>query len=255
MNFTLGRKWITRLVAASLLAGTMVTAVPAQAHSSVESMPLSVAQGTGKAIVGIAGLTPLSPDQLSRALPAIRTGLDRGRIVVHLDGAHLDAGSAHGFRDKNGKSVVQIPLRGERLEQPSNLSVFFDARNVVSSVVEVQYAQDQRNAERGRVTLWRDNSVLIDKVVTAEGGVSTATSPRAGLSTGSEAVAGVTFDWGKFNDCLASHGIAGWLIVAIGVACSVACAGTLGAGCAVCLASIGGIGTGVITNCYKKATS
>jgi len=40
-------------------------------------------------------------------------------------------------------------------------------------------------------------------------------------------------------------------IAAIGAAGSIACAGTPGPGCAVCISSVAGIGAAVITNCIK----
>jgi hypothetical protein len=63
----------------------------------------------------------------------------------------------------------------------------------------------------------------------------------------------LAFSWSKFNDCLASAGIAAWTIAAIGVACGVICAGTLGTGCAACIAAAGGIGAGTVTYCIRRS--
>ncbi|MBA2682844.1 MAG: hypothetical protein H0U76_31180 [Ktedonobacteraceae bacterium] len=54
------------------------------------------------------------------------------------------------------------------------------------------------------------------------------------------------------QQCLASQGIAAWIVVLIGVVCGVACASTLGLGCFICLGSIALISGGVIGWCLGQ---
>lgn len=58
------------------------------------------------------------------------------------------------------------------------------------------------------------------------------------------------FDWNAFNRCLSSQGISWALLTAIGIACSAVCAGTLGLGCAGCLAFAAGGWSGTVLGCY-----
>lgn len=59
--------------------------------------------------------------------------------------------------------------------------------------------------------------------------------------------------WSKFNDCLASKGIASWAITSLSVICGFACIGTAGAGCVPCLLGAGLLTEGVIAYCAGKA--
>ncbi len=54
------------------------------------------------------------------------------------------------------------------------------------------------------------------------------------------------------NGCLASQGIAAWVIALVGLFCAVACAGTFGTGCAVCLVVTAGVINGVANYCVSQ---
>ncbi|MGG1629637.1 hypothetical protein [Rossellomorea sp. NRS-1567] len=58
--------------------------------------------------------------------------------------------------------------------------------------------------------------------------------------------------WSEFDKCLSSKGIAGWAITSMSIACGLACAGTLGAGCVPCLLGLGLATEGVVSYCVFK---
>ncbi|MBA3489097.1 MAG: hypothetical protein H0T78_06035 [Longispora sp.] len=195
----------------------------------------------------------LSEEKLSLLSTSIFDQLGSGAVTIHLPAeASLQVADIHGVEISSEKTMVQIPIRGGNVVEPSNLSFFVDtASGATTNIIEVQYVTDAKDSSRGRVTQWDNGRIILDKLVTADGRVSSP-GEAASLATGVQEIQ-LKFNWGKFNACLASHGIAAWTIGAIGAACGIACAATLGLGCAVCIASIGGISTGVITNCVKRA--
>lgn len=149
----------------------------------------------------------------SEATARIVHGVQRGQIPVHLrHGSELVGAESHGFLLADGHTVVQIPIRGPNIVSPSNLSIFTDRKSRIIKVIEVQYSPDLERLDRGRVTRWDDGPLALDKVVTAAGEVLSPADPAAARSD--TQVIQRVWSWKKFNDCLASHGIAAWLIAA-----------------------------------------
>ena len=94
----------------------------------------------------------------------------------------------------------------------------------------------------------RDGTVTLDVVMTQEGNIlsgtlttDSGTTDAAGLSVPDlfALVTPVPTNLpGCVNDCLANAGIPNYLITAIAVACSIACAGTLGTACVACIIAV-----------------
>lgn len=113
-------------------------------------------------------------------------------------------------------------------------TVFFDADNKHAHTVE---STAETTEEAVRVRFWLDGKIVFDETL--------ATTPP------DVSIEGLNF--GKFNDCLASNGIAAWIGYAASTVCAGVCAGTAGTGCAPCIAALAGFGGGVIGTCVYKA--
>jgi hypothetical protein len=51
------------------------------------------------------------------------------------------------------------------------------------------------------------------------------------------------------NTCLSSQGVPGYILIGISIACAVACIGTAGLGCAICIGALSGAAGGIVGYC------
>lgn len=140
-----------------------------------------------------------------------------------------------------GYTMLRIPFEASADVLPeSGVSVYFDNNSKIISVGEIVLTEVTEDS--GTVQFWQDGVKTTDRLIT---------EPRPVVSGTTAQAAG--FNWGTFNDCLASAGIASWAITAIGIACGAACAVTAGIGCIVCATATAGIAGTTIGNCAGKA--
>lgn len=138
-----------------------------------------------------------------------------------------------------GTKVVTIPLVGDALVDGSKV-VFMQAAGR-ASVVET--AVRMLDTSTAHLELWQDGSQVRNANIT-----------NPNVIQANDGVVQV-FSWSVLNRCLASAGIAWWIIAAIGVTCTAVCVGTAGFGCAVCIAALAGSNVGLAAACVKRAAA
>jgi hypothetical protein len=150
-------------------------------------------------------------------------------------GLSLDWGAAT-TQSHRGTRLATVPLLGTDIPEVSKV-VFMHASGRTSVVEMAAHVID---AGAFHLDVWQDGSQIKNVDVT---------NPAVAEGSGVIQV----FSWSVLNRCLASAGIAWWVIAAIGVVCTAVCVGTAGFGCAVCIAALSGANLGLIAACVKRA--
>ncbi|WP_156364359.1 hypothetical protein [Curtobacterium sp. Leaf261] len=151
-------------------------------------------------------------------------------------GDSVDPAAATGWDIGAGKRLLQVPFSASAgLLRESNVSIIFNesGRMIGSSAMELRTL----DAQSGTLRVWTNGQLTLSRTV------SDADQPNSARSTW----------WGRFNTCLANAGIASWVVTAISLACTAACAVTLGAGCLACAAAASGVAGGTIGYCIGSA--
>ena len=167
-------------------------------------------------------------------------------------------GNSVGWRVSGSTSVIQVPVAsGQGAEAQSAITVQFDGRGRVEAVIET--ALRAVSANSGTVAVWRDSHLVLSRLVTVAPADS---APALASPAGSVTIKSVPYVsaakgnwWGELNSCLASQGIASWVVAGISIICAAACVITLGLACAICIAAAAGTATTVISMCIRYANS
>jgi hypothetical protein len=183
----------------------------------------------------------------SIAADAIRSG----RIVAHLAGADaVEIERAHGVRFHEGSAMLVLPVVGS-VRAPSSISVMFDASGKMGRILETRYQEIEGRADLGRVTLWVDAELKLDRLVDDKGNTFDPSSPPQATSAGNEIE--LVFSWTRFEECMNRQGIPSWILAGISIICGAVCIGTAGLGCISCIAAAVGFGSGVVAACVAYA--
>lgn len=148
-------------------------------------------------------------------------------------GLTVQSDEPHAWRLDDGSVYVSYQLIGEGV-YASNLGAFVAPDGTVAQRTELAIQGDDTS---GTVRMWVDGEKTLDRVVT---------NPDSGLIT-------PQFSWSKFNRCLSSAGIPGYVITALTIACAAVCVGTVGVGCVACIAAAAGIFGGTVGYCLDEA--
>lgn len=138
--------------------------------------------------------------------------------------------------------AVGYPISGALA--PSSFQVWFDkATGAVVGDAAVYGVQGNDGVE---VTIVANGAVSFRGVVPNDAQI--ALQETFGNSRLSETYGGLSC----LNACLAGMGIANWIIAAIGIACGIACGGTMGLGCLACAAGLSFILGGELGYCIEE---
>ncbi|WP_306368471.1 hypothetical protein [Nocardiopsis sp. CC223A] len=147
-------------------------------------------------------------------------------------------------RAEEGETVAVTDGRVSRLEDGTTLVVFpLVGGALTSSALTVSFSADgeayvheillrEISSTSGSVEFWSGGDKLVDQVVESD-------MPS-------------TQGWSEFINCLNNSGAAAWVVTAITIACSVACAVTAGTACIACIAAAAGTTGGVIGYCINE---
>jgi len=189
-------------------------------------------------------------------LAALRASFERKNYTPSSGYQYL-IGNSMGWRVSSSTSVLQIPVSpGQGAEAQSAITVQFDGHGQVEVVLET--ALRAVSAKSGTVTVWRDSQLVLSRLVTVAPADSASISPAESVTSTSVPYASSAKKgnwWATLNSCLASQGIAAWVVAAISIICAAACVVTLGIGCAICIAAAAGAATVVISMCIRYANS
>lgn len=137
--------------------------------------------------------------------------------------------------DKEIRYIVTVPLHGGKIEKLSTVTIEYDQN--INYVDTTEILISDVDETYGNVTVYKLGKKLLDQNINKEEGNEIQAS-----------------FWSCLNNCLASQGIAGWTITALSIACGLACAGTAGLGCIVCLAALTAGAEWVIANCVYSCS-
>lgn len=187
-------------------------------------------------------------DERAALISVTRGDLAEDAVTTHgIDTDNLQWDDTRVFVNDD-KHMVQVPA-AQSDEDPSSLTVFYDSQDTVVDTVEILFIPVSQSALR--VQAWQNEDSQVDNVVDSESKMIVDTSDWDGsLPSGPSTYV----DWSELNDCLAGLGISWAVIAGLSVVCSVACLGTAGWGCAVCI-SAAGAGTATnVYHCVKQAS-
>lgn len=108
---------------------------------------------------------------------------------------------------------------------------------------------EQNGRSLGKVIISKDGKILEKTGPIAGGGGGYQAQGMTNLSVTAQVQCNVIC---CLNGCLASQGIAAWVIALVGLFCAVACAGTFGTGCLGCLVVAAGVTNGVASYCVNQ---
>lgn len=221
--------------AAAAPSPTGATGQP-QTASFVSPVASSTASVEDKLVEYAENTEPASPSTTKRLLK------DAG-INAHTatqSGLELDTSQAFTRETENGSRILRVPYVATlNLLDISGYTVMFNPDGSIASRAEVVYQAQTEHS--GRVALWQDGQLKLDQVVSDGAAPSAAGTAHA------------AFNWSTMSKCLSSAGIAQWAIIAIGIACGLVCAGTVGIGCAACVVAAGGVIGSTAGECVAKA--
>lgn len=107
----------------------------------------------------------------------------------------------------NGESkeyVISVPYIGD-IEKGSLITIVYNESGNLVRTMEYQFKD--LNEKYGQVKTWNDGNLSINQKIDK-------TQYDSGIGT---------MSWSCMNDCLASMGIANWVLAAIAIACAAAC--------------------------------
>ncbi|WP_164001170.1 hypothetical protein [Pyxidicoccus caerfyrddinensis] len=196
---------------------------------------------------------PGSPEAVAAREQA--EALQRSRqVTLHLpDGSAADVSQAQVYRLAAGATLVRVPITG--LTAGSAVGYAFDANRRLTQTVEIHLIE--HSATSGQARVWIDGRQVLDRQITEkdkEAAANTLATASLRLETGDANARALGLNWGKFEDCLNSAGIASWVISSLSTICSAACLVTAGAGCILCIAAAGGLTAGVVKACVDRAS-
>lgn len=155
--------------------------------------------------------------------------------------------------------VVYLPIEYRNVKEELNKSYFtivFDKNGNLEYYAETTIIGDDINYA-AEVEVYNNGDLAIKEHLKLEKEDFDLTSSNEeiatkGLTSFFQPMKASAGFWSEFNDCLASKGIAGWVITALSIACGFACIGTVGAGCIPCLLGAGLATEGVVAYCAFK---
>lgn len=120
--------------------------------------------------------------------------------------------------DKNKEYVISIPYIGD-IEKGSLITIIYDKNGNLINTMEYQFKSI--NEKYGQMKTWTNGVLDVNQKIDK-------TKYNDGLST---------MSWSCMNNCLASLGVANWVLAAISIGCAAACATV--ALCAPCIQGMG----------------
>lgn len=176
----------------------------------------------------------------------------------------FDANAFNAWQLSTGELMYAFrPLPGQGLDDTS-VRTLIVKNGVIEYDTELLFQSESTN--QGQMQVWQNGILLKNLVVSATGDVVQAAraqlqiSPIAARALVKGALFGSGFatykkgDWfGNFNTCLSNAGVAAWLVTAITIACAIACVGTAGLGCTICITAAAGVTGGTIGYCIGIA--
>nr|WP_300145858.1 hypothetical protein [Propionicimonas sp.] len=221
------------------LSLAVVTAQPTAAHPRLPASPMSRIDVRSAAVDLQKKVEQRDSRQHLRRSEAVRT-LKAAYPRLALSGfGEVAINQATGYLDHSTR-IISAPVVGGNLMLGSNVTVFVGPDGNLIDSYEILFVPMDENS--GRTVIWRAGTIVFDKVTTNDGSVLDPTDP-----------VNVGFSLSKFNKCLASQGIAAWVVTAITAACSVACAATVGTGCAVCIIALALVAGPTLALCLGRA--
>lgn len=182
---------------------------------------------------------------LSRAGRVIASGDVEVRGPLAL-GLHVPSAQVREFAQGY---MVQYPLQGAGVIEPSTLTVFFDTEGALSGSTQI-LLRDLGLSSAGRMTLWSNGALQRDVIVDELGGVEPYSAEGAAAK---DEVITAQWSWSKFKDCLNRQGVSAWVVTAISIACGVVCAVSFGTLCAACVAAAGSVTATTIFYCARTS--
>lgn len=172
-------------------------------------------------------------------------------FIMHTEGS-LDFNNAFGkkYRDID---IIYIPIAIENVSEDLNFSFFSFSvqKGKIKNYDEIVIIGDDQKYTT-EVTVYKDGLLMGNEKqqLTKE---HFEKSVSINQNDDEISTMGIKSWFSKFNKCLASQGIAAWVITSISIACGFAC-GTLTPACAACLVGAGLITEGVVTWCIGVAS-
>ncbi|KFN07085.1 hypothetical protein D0U04_29590 [Bacillus clarus] len=175
--------------------------------------------------------------------------VNNGSVKVHnqdLQDAKLDFDTVfiQGVKYQNGEIQysVKVDYVGNSIEKGSFINVVFkENKEEVYGTTELIATNVDENTGLGK--FWVNGDLKFNETVNKKD-VKFDTSKVKPLS------------WGCVNDCLASQGIASWVLYTAGIACAATCTVvgplTAGTACWACLNGLGMIGVQVMFKCMDR---
>ncbi|MEV4052279.1 hypothetical protein AB0J55_13945 [Amycolatopsis sp. NPDC049688] len=251
------------LLAMTTLVATGVSAEAAPAPSqgsdvlaAIRTMPAKM-QGNYRKIYDTQqefgkSYTALPRAEATASVSAVKANLASGKLVIHLPaGAVFDQNNAKAYVNaRNGATLLYLPIVGGGLVGPSSLTVGFDRDGGLADYAEQDFAV--LSPASAHVSVWANGELKADAT-----GYNDGTVQFSGQSATPPPQAQPNADVGKFfsvlNSCLSSAGIPQSVVTLITIGCGIACLGTVGAGCVVCIVAAAAAEGGIIGYCAGKA--
>ena len=203
----------------------------------VTSAAAAPPRGTTPTVADVAsGMAALAD---APALPAgtVETLIEANQdVLAARSGIGADVPGAIGWDLGAGNVVVRLPFSPAGGLRPESAVTAQFAPGEDPVVMEVVLTE--RSDTSGRVETWANGTKIVDEVV------SDSSAPVK-QAKGAK--------WDRFVQCLNNAGVPAWIVTGISLACSVACAATLGVGCAVCLGAAAAGFSGTVSFCIAWA--
>lgn len=217
------------------IVGVAIISVLGVSPASASSVPGP--SGAEKAVVAaLDSATPIDDLQVSRLLSGV--------VAPTASGA-ARTGEQLGWKLSSGESIVALQLDDGGINLSAQVLTFSPAAILLSST-ETYFVLDGSSLS---ATQWKDGKkVAVDRISASSVRGIGPVAPR-GASVNS-----FHFSITKFNDCLASKGVAWWVVAMVSSVCGIVGVSTAGVGFIACAVGTLGISSGVAGYCFGVAT-
>ncbi len=219
--------WTTHLSPARLLAAMLAIAMIVAVFSLTPKASANVPTSGSS--------TPVAGGERAGEAESRELAKLAGLPSLTEEGHQVNLRKAEAWRLADGGWFVSAPATGDGVYMATVSATLSPDKELIQTSQAVFTGDEQG----GHASIWVDGEKVVDDYF-------------SNVPEGDDVVVPM-FSWGKFNDCLASAGIASWVIAALGTACGVACGATAGAGCVACMVGLGLVGGGTIGYCMEEA--